>query len=215
MNLRIKQWSQSPVLFLLLTCFLFFPLAGKLFPCIGKAAAAGNNGVTLRAGETAPEPVLARPNFSHAVGERASSGFMRINLRLGIPGESPGKKETETTPEVFLRFGSAELFLQQNQPLLLAGWVERQEIKEGKTDYIEDLSWLQTAPPERSGEKQEGENVREREENRQVLRPAFTNIKEKVGIYAFVAWMWLVIAVFLYVLNEQVKEADRCHRYKL
>lgn len=47
------------------------------------------------------------------------------------------------------------------------------------------------------------------------LKPSFRNIKEKVGTYAFLAWVWLVIAVLLYILNEQIKEADRRHRLGL
>ncbi len=59
---------------------------------------------------------------------------------------------------------------------------------------------------EEAGEKKE-EEIR--------LKPAFRNIKEKVGTYAFLAWLWLVIAVLLYILNEQIKEADRRHRLRL
>lgn len=118
-------------------------------------------------------------------------------------------------PAAFLSLSRSEFFCPENQLPLLTGWLAGQGIRIGKTVSPEGLSWFQTTTAERWGEKETDETSQEKEEKRQLLRPGFRNIKERVGVYAFVAWIWLVIAVFLYVLNEQVKEADRRHRFKL
>lgn len=118
-------------------------------------------------------------------------------------------------PAAFLSFSRPEFFCPENQLPLLAGWLAGQNIRIGKSVSPGGLSWFQTTPAERRDEKEADETSQEKEEKRQLLRPDFRNIKERVGVYAFIAWIWLVIAVFLYVLDEQVKEADRRHRFKL
>jgi hypothetical protein len=61
-------------------------------------------------------------------------------------------------------------------------------------------------------EKSQKEPAKEESGQETVLKPEFKNIKEKTGVYAFLAWLWLIIAVLIYVLGEQIKEADRRHR---
>jgi hypothetical protein len=39
--------------------------------------------------------------------------------------------------------------------------------------------------------------------------PAPQNIKQATGIYVFIGWIWLCIAVLVYFLRLKVKEADR------
>lgn len=56
------------------------------------------------------------------------------------------------------------------------------------------------------GKQETGRNKARSEE---ITKPEFKNIKEKISFYAFLAWLWLVIGVLLYILNEQIKEAER------
>jgi|GEM_PF-1524788 len=65
------------------------------------------------------------------------------------------------------------------------------------------------------GEDQEKGKKEEAEGKEEVIRPGFRNIKEKISIYAFLVWLWLVIGVLLYILNEQIKEAERRRRLGL
>ncbi len=43
-------------------------------------------------------------------------------------------------------------------------------------------------------------------------RPPVMSPKEKTGVYVFLAWTWLTIAVLLYVLTLKVRESDRVLR---
>lgn len=44
------------------------------------------------------------------------------------------------------------------------------------------------------------------------LTPPPMTPKEKTGVYVFLAWTWMTIAVLLYVLALKVREADRVLR---
>jgi hypothetical protein len=37
------------------------------------------------------------------------------------------------------------------------------------------------------------------------------NIREKIGIYVFLVWMWLVVGIAIYTVRLKIKEADRLH----
>ena len=50
------------------------------------------------------------------------------------------------------------------------------------------------------------------EETPEKITPSPTNIKEAVGIYVFLAWIWLSVIVLIYFLRLKIKEADRLHR---
>jgi len=40
------------------------------------------------------------------------------------------------------------------------------------------------------------------------------DIKEEVGIFVFLGWLWLSIFVMIYLLRQKVRETDRLHSYK-
>lgn len=40
------------------------------------------------------------------------------------------------------------------------------------------------------------------------------NIKEKTGIWVFVAWIWVSVFVLIYFLRLKIAEADRLHRIR-
>ncbi len=50
------------------------------------------------------------------------------------------------------------------------------------------------------------------EKSPEKIVPSPANIKEAVGIYVFLAWMWLSIIVLIYFLRLKIKEVDRLHR---
>ncbi len=58
------------------------------------------------------------------------------------------------------------------------------------------------------GQKEKTETTKEFEEQNKVV-PGPKNIKESTGIYVFVSWMWLSIAVLIFFLKLKIKEVDR------
>ncbi|MGQ9578948.1 MAG: hypothetical protein ACUVWQ_10030 [Candidatus Aminicenantales bacterium] len=220
MKPRINRRRQRSVIFFLLTCsiFLFPPERLLSLSMRVKTNPGGDSRKMLPGGETTPKPVLAGPSLSPDLSGWPASPFPGAKPRPWssyLSGESSERKDPRMVPVAFLSFSRPEFFCPENQPPLLTGWLAGEGIRIGKSVSPESLSWFQTTPAERQGEKETDETSQEKEEKRQLLRPGFRNIKERVSVYAFVAWIWLVIAVFLYVLNEQVKEADRRHRFKL
>lgn len=63
------------------------------------------------------------------------------------------------------------------------------------------------APEDSKGRNQEA--GKDKAEGEEIVKPEFKNIKEKISVYAFLAWLWLIISVLLYIINEQIKEAER------
>jgi hypothetical protein len=51
-------------------------------------------------------------------------------------------------------------------------------------------------------------------ENQQRIVPSPKNIKESTGIYVFLAWMWIAIAVLIYILRLKIREVDRLHELR-
>jgi hypothetical protein len=47
-----------------------------------------------------------------------------------------------------------------------------------------------------------------------VIHPGPQNIVEKIGIYVFLAWIWISIVVLTYFLRLKVKEADRLYELR-
>ena len=43
----------------------------------------------------------------------------------------------------------------------------------------------------------------------QEIIPGTRNPKERIGVYVFMAWLWISIIVLVYILRAKVKEADR------
>lgn len=220
MKPRINRRRQRSVIFFLLTCSIFLLPPERLlaFFLRVKTTSGEDSRKMLPGSETTPIPVLTGPSFSPEFSGRPDFPFLGANLgpwSSYLSDESSRKKDSRMVTVAFLNFSRPECFCPENQQPLLAGWLAGQNTGIGKTVSPEGLPWLQTTPAERGGEKEADETSQAKEEKRQLLRPGFRNIKEQVSVYAFVAWIWLVIAVFLYVLNEQVKEADRRHRFKL
>ena len=40
------------------------------------------------------------------------------------------------------------------------------------------------------------------------------DIKEEVGIFVFLGWLWFSIFVMIYLLRQKIRESDRLHSYK-
>jgi len=54
----------------------------------------------------------------------------------------------------------------------------------------------------------------ETEGTQEVIEPAPKDIKEAVGIYVFLGWIWISIFVLVYILRQKIKEADRIYRLR-
>ncbi len=51
------------------------------------------------------------------------------------------------------------------------------------------------------------------EEQAEKIHPGPQNIKEKIAIYVFIAWLWISIVIIVFLLCLKIKEAD--HLYQL
>ena len=45
--------------------------------------------------------------------------------------------------------------------------------------------------------------------------PGPRNIRERMGIIVFIAWLWVAIIVLVFILRLEIREADRVYRLKL
>jgi hypothetical protein len=54
----------------------------------------------------------------------------------------------------------------------------------------------------------------EPEEMPEKIKPAPKDIKEAVGIYVFLGWIWISIFVLVFILRQKIKETDRIYRLK-
>jgi hypothetical protein len=52
------------------------------------------------------------------------------------------------------------------------------------------------------------------EEAHEEIKPAPKDIKEAIGIYVFLGWIWVSIFVLIYILLQKIKETDRIYRLK-
>jgi hypothetical protein len=52
------------------------------------------------------------------------------------------------------------------------------------------------------------------EETQEKIKPAPKDIKEAVGIYVFLGWIWISIFVLVFILRQKIKETDRIYRLK-
>lgn len=48
----------------------------------------------------------------------------------------------------------------------------------------------------------------------QEIKPAPKDIKEAIGIYVFLGWIWVSIFVLVFILLQKIKETDRIYRLK-
>ncbi len=73
-------------------------------------------------------------------------------------------------------------------------------------------------PPSQAQEQEEvkKEDMEEIQatEGPQKIVGAPKDIKESIGIWVFVAWMWISIAVLIYFLRLKIKETDRLYFLK-
>jgi hypothetical protein len=53
-----------------------------------------------------------------------------------------------------------------------------------------------------------------KEEAHEEIKPAPKDIKEAVGIYVFLGWIWISIFVLIFILRQKIQEVDRIHRLK-
>lgn len=52
------------------------------------------------------------------------------------------------------------------------------------------------------------------DETQEEIRPAPKDIKEAVGIYVFLGWIWISIFVLVFILRQKIRETDRIYRLK-
>jgi len=52
------------------------------------------------------------------------------------------------------------------------------------------------------------------EEAQEEIKPAPKDIKEAIGIYVFLGWIWISIFVLIFILRQKIKETDRIYRLK-
>jgi hypothetical protein len=57
--------------------------------------------------------------------------------------------------------------------------------------------------------KKAGETAPAPDQAGQEVVPGPRNPKERVGIYVFMAWLWISIIVLVFILRSKVKEADQ------
>jgi len=43
------------------------------------------------------------------------------------------------------------------------------------------------------------------------IHPAFADLKEKTGVIVFLAWLWLIVGILVWLLRMKIREADRVH----
>lgn len=52
------------------------------------------------------------------------------------------------------------------------------------------------------------------EDAQEEIKPAPKDIKEAVGIYVFLGWIWISIFVLVFILRQKIRETDRIYRLK-
>jgi preprotein translocase subunit Sec63 len=66
---------------------------------------------------------------------------------------------------------------------------------------------------QQAAQKVEEEKAQVKDDQQKII-PSAKNIKESTGIYVFLAWMWIAIAVLIYILRLKIREVDRLHRLR-
>ncbi len=46
------------------------------------------------------------------------------------------------------------------------------------------------------------------------ITPAYSSLKEKTAVLVFLAWLWVIVAVLVWLLRMKIREADRVHGLK-
>jgi hypothetical protein len=78
--------------------------------------------------------------------------------------------------------------------------------------FLFQVVWAGTSLcyPQQVVEKKEA-SLPQKEETPEKIFGAPQNVKEKAGIWVFVAWMWISVFVLVYFLRLKIAEADRLH----
>ena len=48
----------------------------------------------------------------------------------------------------------------------------------------------------------------------ETIHPAFADLKEKTAVLVFLAWLWLIVGILVWLLRMKIREADRVHALK-
>jgi hypothetical protein len=77
------------------------------------------------------------------------------------------------------------------------------------------LAWIGTpyCPAQQDAEQTVTSDPQEKQEPEKIIG-ATPDIKQKTGIWVFVAWMWVSILVLIYFLRLKIIEADRLYRLR-
>ena len=45
----------------------------------------------------------------------------------------------------------------------------------------------------------------------EIIHPAFASLKEKTAVLVFLAWLWIIVGILVWLLRMKIREADRVH----
>ncbi len=81
--------------------------------------------------------------------------------------------------------------------------------------FVVPIAWggIFLSHPQQAAEKIES-SAPQQEEAPDKIVGAPQNIKQKTGIWVFVAWIWISVFVLIYFLRLKIAEADRLHRIR-
>ena len=48
----------------------------------------------------------------------------------------------------------------------------------------------------------------------EIIHPAYASLKEKTAVLVFLAWLWLIVGILVWLLRMKIREADRVHGLK-
>jgi hypothetical protein len=46
------------------------------------------------------------------------------------------------------------------------------------------------------------------------IHPAYSSLKEKTAVLVFLAWLWVIVGILVWLLRMKIREADRVHGLK-
>jgi hypothetical protein len=70
-----------------------------------------------------------------------------------------------------------------------------------------------TCPAQEKAERPEDVDLQQKEEPEKIVG-APQDVKQKFGIWVYVAWMWVSVFVLIFFLRLKIKEADRLYRLR-
>jgi len=48
----------------------------------------------------------------------------------------------------------------------------------------------------------------------ETIHPAFADLREKTAVIVFLAWLWIIVGILVWLLRMKIREADRVHALK-